>query len=106
MGVRIAVLALVSVVGVGLFFFKPAGGEEQRASIFPLFTDLETEYVCAMDERRERSRAAGVEEPSELPTNINWAPDVYAAIERAKIEDKPIFLMTQVRENADPDCDV
>ena len=52
------------------------------------------------------SDAVTQEERSELPGSIDWAPDVYAAIERAKQEDKPIFLMTQVRENADPDCDV
>jgi hypothetical protein len=107
MGVRIAVLAVVVVVGLGLFFLRPqGGGTDQSASIFPLFTNLEEQYVRKMDERLERSRKVGEEERSELPGSIDWAPDVYAAIERAKQEDKPIFLMTQVRENADPDCDV
>ena len=37
---------------------------------------------------------------------IDWAPDVYAAIERATAEDRPILLLTHVRENGDPACDV
>ena len=43
---------------------------------------------------------------TEAPPEIDWAPDVYAAIERATREDKPIFLSTHVNLNGDPGRDV
>jgi hypothetical protein len=77
---------------------------------FPLFEDLDEAAFDAscLAFRVDQAQALDKGEKlfSKAPPEIDWADDVYAAIERAKREDKPIFLQTHCRENADPDCDV
>jgi len=77
------------------------------AARFPLFTDLDEAAFDASCQafRAEQARSGGKLFTS-APKEIHWAKDIYAAIERATKEDKPIFLQTHCRQNADTACDV
>ena len=74
---------------------------------FPLFQNLEQECANRALECRE-ARALGDLELTVAPPEIDWAPDIYAAIERGKAEGKPIFLATSVSKGgvAKSGCDV
>ena len=53
-------------------------------------------------------REAGLELPTSLPSEIDYAPNIRAAIERATAEDKPIFLTSVVNKGGrkKPGCEV
>lgn len=78
-----------------------------QAIEYPLFEQLEeqcaTRSMATIDERR-----AGKVEVTEAPAEIQWAPDMEAAIERATLEDKPIFIASSVRKGGlnKSGCDV
>jgi len=81
-------------------------GDPLSAS-FPLFKNLDEAAFDASCQafRVEQAKAEGKLFTS-APKEIHWAKDIYAGIERAKQEDKPIFLQTHCRQNADTACDV
>lgn len=85
-------------------------GEAPLAVTFPLFEEFDEAAFDASCRafRAEQTQALDKGEKlfSKAPPAIDWADDIYAAIERAEREDKPIFLQTHCRENANPDCDV
>lgn len=69
---------------------------------FPLFSpDAEKEY----GRLRKARKAKGMPE-SVLTDAIDWAPTLDEAFARATKADKPVLLVTYVRENGDPLCDV
>lgn len=86
-----------------------AAGDATAVS-FPLFVDLDEAAFDASCRafRAEQAEAAAKGEQlfTEAPPEIDWADDVYAAIDRARKEDKPIFLQTHCKQNADTACDV
>lgn len=76
------------------------------ADAFPLFGGLtEERFDASCRAFRARQHADRTLE-TKAPPEIDWAPDVYAAIERATREDKPIFISTHVNLNGDADRDV
>ena len=72
-----------------------------------LLSDLTTESVQRLRDVRE-GRELGKDLATCLPTQIDFAPDIYTAIERASAEDKPILLTSVVTKGGkkQPDCDV
>ena len=95
---------LAGSMGLGACSEPTQQGDLQVASA-PLFTGLREEYAERILAHRAK-RDSGDDEFTCLPSEIVWAEDIYDAIERATIEDKPIFMLTFVRENGDPACDV
>jgi hypothetical protein len=79
---------------------------DRYADAFPLFGGLtEERFDASCRAFRARQHADRTLE-TEAPPEIDWAPDIYAAIERATREDKPIFISTHVNLNGDADRDV
>ncbi len=66
----------------------------------PIFTNLAKNHLRLLRKARKKGGF------SETPGRINWAPDIYEAIETARAEDKPVFLVTFCRENCDQNRDV
>ena len=105
---RTPLLALPLALGVALTGSCSDSSESVASGVeFPLFTELDEaafDASCAAF-RVEQSKAGG-KLFTKAPAEIDWAEDIYAAIERATAEDKPIFLQTHCKENGDPSCDV
>ncbi len=77
-------------------------GHHLASVSFPLFPeDAEAKY----GQLRKARQAAGLPETT-LTDAIPWAKTIDEAFERATKEDKPLLLVTFVRENGDPACDV
>lgn len=72
-----------------------------------LLSNLSGPAVKRLSEVRD-GREAGLELPTSLPSEIDYAPDIRAAIERATAEDKPIFLTSVVNKGGRkmPGCEV
>lgn len=77
-------------------------GHHLRSLHFPIFSDdAEAQY----SKLRLLRKSAGLPE-TKLTDKIQWAKNLDDAFARAKAEDKPVLLVTFVRENGDPHCDV
>jgi hypothetical protein len=87
----------------GLFACSEGDGDPMVTG--SLFQDLDGQYKENILAHRDR-RKGGDSRFTKLPGQVEWAPDLPTAIERAKEQDKPIFMLTFVRENGDPHCDV
>jgi hypothetical protein len=83
-----------------------SGGADRYADAFPLFGDLTEESFDAACRAFRAKQELDKTLQTVAPPEINWAPDIYAAIERATAEDKPIFLSTHVDLNAQGERDV
>jgi hypothetical protein len=83
-----------------------SSGADRYADAFPLFGDLDETAFDASCRAFRAKQGLDKTLQTVAPPEINWAPDVYAAIERATREDKPIFLSTHVDLNAQGDRDV
>ena len=72
-----------------------------------LLKNLSGPAVKRLTEVRD-GREAGLELPTSLPSEIDYAPDIQTAIERATAEDKPIFLTSVVNKGGrkKPGCEV
>jgi hypothetical protein len=73
----------------------PSCGVEEGCS--DLLSDLSRPAFKRLLEVRD-AREVGKEMPTSLPSEIDYAPDIYTAIERATAEDKPIFLTSVVNK--------
>jgi hypothetical protein len=83
-----------------------SSGADRYADAFPLFGDLSEEDFDAKCRAFRAKQELDKTLQTVAPPEINWAPDIYAAIERATAEDKPIFLSTHVDLNAQGERDV
>ena len=83
----------------------PADLSLEELAAKPLFKDLAENEVKLFKERR-RHRRLGLLGMTERPDEIQWVPTMEEAIAKATAEDKPILLMTFVRENGNPNGDV
>ena len=98
--------ALAGVTG-GLSGCSEAPSDDPLAVRFPLFDNLtEAAFDASCQAFRVEQSKAGGKLFTSAPKEIHWAKDIYAAIEQATEEDKPIFLQTHCKENGDPSCDV
>ena len=72
-----------------------------------LLKNLSGPAVKRLTEVRD-GREAGLELPTSLPSEIEYATNIYEAIERATAEDKPIFLTSVVNKGGrpKPGCEV
>lgn len=70
-----------------------------------LFTNL-GERLGKLTKEHSRQCRTDPARTTVLPSQIQWASSIDEAIERATREDKPILVLTFVRENGDPQCDV
>lgn len=82
------------------------GASDRYAFATPLFGDLNEEAFDANCRAFRAKQELDKTLQTEAPPDINWAPDVYSAIERATAEDKPIFLSTHVDLNGQGERDV
>lgn len=101
---------LMATLAVGAALTAAACSEssspDRYAGAFPLFGDLTEESFDASCRAFRAKQELDKTLQTEAPPAINWAPDVYSAIERATAEDKPIFLSTHVDLNAQGERDV
>jgi len=81
-------------------------GADRYADAFPLFGDLDEARFDASCRAFRAKQELDKTLQTVAPPEINWATDIYAAIERATAEDKPIFLSTHVDLNAQGERDV
>jgi hypothetical protein len=82
------------------------GGSERYAFATPLFGDLSEEAFDANCRAFRAKQELDKTLQTVAPPEVNWAPDIYTAIERATAEDKPIFLSTHVDLNGQGERDV
>lgn len=72
-----------------------------------LLSDLSADAVKRLKAVRD-AREGGREVASSLPSEIDWAPDIYTAIERAKAQNRPILMTSVVTKGGHKQagCDV
>lgn len=72
-----------------------------------LLSDLSAAAVERLQLVRD-AREEGAEVPTSLPSEIDWAPDIYTAIERAKAQGRPILMTSVVTKGGHKQsgCDV
>lgn len=72
-----------------------------------LLSDLSADAVKRLKAVRD-AREGGREVASSLPPEIDWAPDIYTAIERAKAQNRPILMTSVVTKGGHKQagCDV
>jgi hypothetical protein len=72
-----------------------------------LLSDLSADAVMRLQAVRD-AREGGREVASSLPSEIDWAPDIYTAIERAKAQGRPILMTSVVNKGGHKQsgCDV
>ena len=84
-----------------------AASETCEQDFSGLLSNISGPAVKRLSEGRD-GREAGQGLPTSLPSEIQYAPNIYAAIERATAEDKPIFLTSVVNKGGrkKPGCEV